>query len=80
MAQQAAADSIGATIDVADGAGYGDLGARSCASSQDDGAQFIVAQASGYDTAAPSSRPSPASRSSSTTRPTAPRPDWSRTC
>jgi basic membrane protein A len=49
---KAAATSVGATIEVADGAGYDDPGPilRQLA---DGGAQFIVAQASGYNTAAP---------------------------
>jgi basic membrane protein A and related proteins len=49
---KAAAESVGATIEVADGAGYDDPGPilRQLA---DAGAQFIVAQASGYNTAAP---------------------------
>lgn len=47
-----AAASVGATIEVADGAGYDDPSPilRQLA---DGGAQFIVAQASGYNTAAP---------------------------
>ena len=44
---QFAADSIGATLDVADGAGYGDI-VPVLRQLGDDGAQFIVAQASGY--------------------------------
>lgn len=48
---QAAADSIGATLQVADGSGYGDP-APILRQLADDGAQFIVAQASGYATAA----------------------------
>lgn len=49
---KAAAASGGATIEVADGAGYDDPGPilRQLA---DGGAQFIIAQASGYNTAAP---------------------------
>ncbi len=49
---KAAAASVGAEIEVADGAGYDDPGPilRQLA---DGGAQFIVAQASGYNTAAP---------------------------
>ena len=49
---KAAAASVGATIEVADGAGYDDPGPilRQLA---DGGAQFIIAQASGYNTAAP---------------------------
>jgi simple sugar transport system substrate-binding protein len=49
---KAAAASVGATIEVADGAGYDDPGPilRQLA---DGGALFIVAQASGYNTAAP---------------------------
>jgi simple sugar transport system substrate-binding protein len=49
---KAAAAAVGATIEVADGAGYEDPGPilRQLA---DGGAQFIVAQASGYNTAAP---------------------------
>ena len=49
---KAAAASVGAEIEVADGAGYDDPGPilRQLA---DAGAQFIVAQASGYNTAAP---------------------------
>jgi basic membrane protein A len=49
---KAAAASVGATIQVADGAGYNDPGPilRQLA---DGGAQFIVAHASGYNTAAP---------------------------
>jgi simple sugar transport system substrate-binding protein len=49
---KAAATSVGATIEVADGAGYDDPGPilRQLA---DGGAKFIVAQASGYNTAAP---------------------------
>ena len=49
---KAAATSVGAEIEVADGAGYDDPGPilRQLA---DGGAQFIVAQASGYNTAAP---------------------------
>lgn len=49
---KAAAAAVGATIEVADGAGYDDPGPilRQLA---DGGAQFIVAQASGYNTAAP---------------------------
>jgi basic membrane protein A len=49
---KAAAASVGAQIEVADGAGYDDPGPilRQLA---DGGAQFIVAQASGYNTAAP---------------------------
>jgi simple sugar transport system substrate-binding protein len=48
---QAAADSIGATLQVADGAGYDDP-APILRQLADDGAQFIIAQASGYATAA----------------------------
>jgi simple sugar transport system substrate-binding protein len=49
---KAAAASVGATIEVADGSGYDDPSPilRQLA---DGGAQFIVAQASGYNTAAP---------------------------
>jgi simple sugar transport system substrate-binding protein len=49
---KAAAESVGASIEVADGAGYDDPGPilRQLA---DGGAQFIVTQASGYNTAAP---------------------------
>ncbi len=49
---KAAAAAVGAEIEVADGAGYEDPGPilRQLA---DGGAQFIVAQASGYNTAAP---------------------------
>ncbi|MEJ7695111.1 MAG: BMP family ABC transporter substrate-binding protein [Candidatus Limnocylindrales bacterium] len=49
---KAAAAAVGSTIEVADGAGYDDPGPilRQLA---DGGAQFIVAQASGYNTAAP---------------------------
>ncbi len=49
---KAAAASVGASIEVADGAGYDDPGPilRQLA---DGGAQFIIAQASGYNTAAP---------------------------
>ena len=49
---KAAAASVGATIEVADGAGYDDPGPilRQLA---DGGAQFVIAQASGYNTAAP---------------------------
>jgi simple sugar transport system substrate-binding protein len=49
---KAAAAAVGAEIEVADGAGYDDPGPilRQLA---DGGAQFIVAQASGYNTAAP---------------------------
>ena len=49
---KAAAAAVGATIEVADGAGYDDPSPilRQLA---DGGAQFIVAQASGYNTAAP---------------------------
>ncbi|MFV2062197.1 MAG: BMP family ABC transporter substrate-binding protein [Chloroflexota bacterium] len=46
-ATQAAADSIGAEVIPADGAGYGDVG-PTLNSLKDDGAQFIIAQASGY--------------------------------
>ncbi len=49
---QAAADSIGAELLVADGAGYEDV-TPILQQLADDGAQFIVAQASGYNTAAP---------------------------
>lgn len=50
-ATQTAADSIGAEVIPADGAGYGDVG-PTLNSLKEDGAQFIVAQASGYgDTA-----------------------------
>ena len=44
---QAAADSIGATLDIADGVGYVDF-APIFNQMKDDGAQFIIAQASGY--------------------------------
>lgn len=49
---KAAASAVGATIEVADGAGYDDPSPilRQLAAG---GAQFIVAQASGYNTAAP---------------------------
>ena len=49
---KAAAASVGATIEVADGAGYDDPGPilRQLA---DGGAQIVIAQASGYNTAAP---------------------------
>ncbi len=49
---KAAAAAVGATVEVADGSGYDDPGPilRQLA---DGGAQFIVAQASGYNTAAP---------------------------
>ena len=46
-ATQAAAESVGAEVIPADGAGYGDVG-PTLNSLKDDGAQFIVAQASGY--------------------------------
>ena len=46
-ATQAAADSIGAAVIDASGAGYGDVG-PTLNSLKEDGAQFIVAQASGY--------------------------------
>ena len=49
---KAAAASVGATIDVADGAGYDDP-APILRQLADGGAQFIIAQASGYNTAAP---------------------------
>jgi simple sugar transport system substrate-binding protein len=49
---QAAADSIGAELLVADGAGYEDV-TPILQQLADDGAQFIIAQASGYNTAAP---------------------------
>jgi basic membrane protein A and related proteins len=49
---QAAAESVGATLEVADGAGYGDP-LPILNQLADDGAQFIIAQASGYNTAAP---------------------------
>jgi simple sugar transport system substrate-binding protein len=49
---QAAADSIGAELLIADGAGYEDI-TPVLQQLADDGAQFIVAQASGYNTAAP---------------------------
>ncbi len=48
---QAAADSIGATLIKADGSGYDDP-APILNQLRDDGAQFIVAQASGYTTTA----------------------------
>ncbi len=47
MGHKAAADSIGATLDVADGVGYVDF-APIFDQMKDDGAQFIIAQASGY--------------------------------
>jgi simple sugar transport system substrate-binding protein len=49
---KAAAASVGATIDIADGAGYDDP-APILRQLADGGAQFIIAQASGYNTAAP---------------------------
>jgi len=49
---KAAAASVGATIEVADGAGYDDP-APILRQLADGGAQFIIAQASGYNTAAP---------------------------
>lgn len=49
---QAAADGIGATLIMADGSGYGDV-LPILNSLADDGADFIVAQASGYNTQAP---------------------------
>ncbi len=49
---KAAAASIGAAIEVADGAGYDDPGPI-LNQLADGGAQFIIAQASGYNTAAP---------------------------
>jgi basic membrane protein A and related proteins len=49
---KAAAASVGATIEVADGIGYDDPG-PTLRQLADSGAQFIVAQASGYNTAAP---------------------------
>ena len=49
---KAAAASVGATVEVADGAGYNDPG-PTLRQLADGGAQFIVAQASGYNTAAP---------------------------
>ncbi len=49
---KAAAAAVGATIEVADGAGYDDP-APILRQLADGGAQFIVAQASGYNTAAP---------------------------
>jgi basic membrane protein A len=49
---KAAAASVGATIEVADGAGYDDP-APILRQLADGGAKFIVAQASGYNTAAP---------------------------
>jgi basic membrane protein A and related proteins len=48
---QAAADSIGATLDMADNSGYDDP-APILNNLKEDGAQFIVAQASGYTTTA----------------------------
>lgn len=48
---QAAADGIGATLIAADGSGYDDP-APILAQLKEDGAQFIVAQASGYTTTA----------------------------
>jgi simple sugar transport system substrate-binding protein len=42
-----AAAAVGAEVDIADGAGYGDIAAV-LRQLQDDGAQFIVTQASGY--------------------------------
>lgn len=49
---QTAADSIGAELLVADGAGYEDV-TPILNQLADDGAQLIIAQASGYNTAAP---------------------------
>lgn len=49
---EAAAESIGAEIEIADGAGYEDI-TPVLKQLADDGAQFIIAQASGYNTAAP---------------------------
>lgn len=49
---QAAADSIGGTVILADGAGYGDV-LPILNQLSEDGADFIVAQASGYNEAAP---------------------------
>jgi basic membrane protein A and related proteins len=49
---KAVAGAIGATIDVADGAGYDDP-TPVLNQLADGGAQFIIAQASGYNTAAP---------------------------
>jgi simple sugar transport system substrate-binding protein len=49
---KAAAAAVGATIEVADGAGYDDP-APILRQLADGGAKFIVAQASGYNTAAP---------------------------
>ena len=49
---QAAGDSAGLEVLVADGAGYEDI-TPALQQLADDGAQFIIAQASGYNTAAP---------------------------
>lgn len=49
---QAAADAIGAALIMADGAGYGDV-EPILNQLAEDGADFIVAQASGYNTTAP---------------------------
>jgi len=51
-ATQAAADGVGATVIVADGLGYDDV-PPSINSLIEDGAQFIVAHASGYNVLAP---------------------------
>ncbi|CAN5636711.1 hypothetical protein BH24CHL9_BH24CHL9_11150 [soil metagenome] len=49
---QAAAESVGAELIMADGAGYGDV-EPILNQLAEDGADFIVAQASGYNTTAP---------------------------
>jgi basic membrane protein A len=49
---QAAADSVGGTVIAAAGSGYGDI-APVLNQMVDDGADFVVAQASGYNTQAP---------------------------
>ncbi len=49
---QAAADSVGAELIMADNSGYGDV-EPILNSLADDGANFIVAQATGYNTTAP---------------------------
>lgn len=49
---QAAADSVGGTVIQADGSGYGDV-VPILNQMADDGADFVIAQASGYNTQAP---------------------------
>ena len=49
---QAAADSVGGTVIEAAGSGYGDIGPV-LNDMVDDGADFVIAQASGYNTQAP---------------------------